>query len=166
MRNALPLALAGALLAALPAAAQSDRVTSPGQLGILATTPSRIEGSSREMNRGIRPVWRANMTPSMAKTYAEEAMGRAGFACEVAEAVVIGQTRDSAPLVEVDCANGGGLVIADSNPIVASDCLDLTPATAVTGLRSLRIESCTLPANVASVTAEREAERRQAAGRN
>ena len=171
MHNALPLALAGALLIALPVAAQDPvgvglagdaRIYSPGQLGINATTPSRIASSNREMNRGLRSTFHVNMTPTMARNYAELALGRAGFRCEVAESVVVGQTRDGAPLVEVDCANGGGLVIADSNPIVASDCLDLSPEDAVTGRNSLRIEGCRLPANVSSVAATRDAEAQNA----
>lgn len=165
MRNVLTLALAGALLAALPAAAQVDpipigstgdsRIYSPGQLGINATTPSRIASSRREMNRGLRSTFHVNMTPTMAVTYAEQAVRRAGYQCAVSEAVVVGQTRGGEPLVEVDCSNGGGLVIADSNPIVASDCLDLSPEEAVTGRNSLRIEACRLPGNVASVAAVR-----------
>lgn len=171
MRFVLPLAAIGALAAASPAFAQDplevgvplgvtgdSRIYSPGQLGITATTPSRIAASSREMNRGRRTTFHANMTPTMAKTYAEQALHRAGYRCEVAESVVIGQTRDGAPLVEVDCSNGGGLVIADSNPIVASDCLDLSPEDALSGRNSLLIDACRLPGNVSSVAATRDAE--------
>ena len=167
MRIALPLALAGALLIALPAAAQDPvgvglagdaRIYSPGQLGINATTPSRIAASRREMNRGLASNFHANMTPAMSRNYAEQALTRAGYHCDVSESVVVGLTRDGAPLVEVDCSNGGGLVIADSNPIVASDCLDLSPQDAVTGRNSLRIEGCRLPGNVSSVAATRDAE--------
>lgn len=175
MRIALPIAIIGVVFAAAPAVAQDpipigptgdSRIYSPGQLGINATTPSRIGASRREMNRGRAAAWRANMTPTMARNYAEQAIARAGFRCEVGESVVLGQTRDGAPLVEVDCLNGGGLVIADSNPIVASDCLDLSPNEAVVGRASIRIESCRLPANVAAVNATRAAEAPQDPARN
>lgn len=167
MRALSLITLSAALLAVSPVTAQDNPYTSnPAQLGIVATTPSRIEGSRREMNRGRDQVWRANMTPSQLHSYAQHALGRGGFVCSIAETALVGQTRDGAPIVEVDCADGGGLIIADTDPIVATDCLDLSPETAVIGRERSRVESCRLPANIASVAAERDAERRQSAARN
>jgi len=152
------VALAAATLVTAPTAvAQTDRgradMTSPSQLGVTATTPSRMERSRREMNRGRTSTWLVNMTPSQTRTYAERALRRGGFICAVAEAVTVGQTNEGAPLVEVDCVDGGGLVIADTDPVMAVDCLDLIPGSALT--RETRLDACRLPANVASVAADR-----------
>ena len=163
MRLLIPaLAFAGLLLAAAPVLAQdgsSEAVTSPGQLGIVATTPSRIDRSRRELNRGRTQVWRTNMTPTQLRSYAEGALRRGGFQCVVHEALMVAQTSDGTPLVEVDCAEGGGLIIADTNPLQATDCLDLSPATGMAAANGSRINACRLPGNVASVAAEAQSAR-------
>lgn len=158
IRSLTLVAFTAASLATAPVAmAQTERgradMTSPSQLGVTATTPSRMERSRREMNRGRNSSWRVNMTPSQTHSYAEDVLRRAGFICQIAEAVTVGQTNEGAPLVEVDCVDGGGLVIADTDPIMAADCLDLVPGSAVT--RETRLEACRLPANVAAVAADR-----------
>src|ERR1700754_4036695 len=105
------VALTAALLvatAALPAHAQST-----GHRGVFvwptanqptSTTPSRMERSNREMNRGRTTAWRRNFTPVQARNYAEDTLRRAGFQCTVAEAVMLHQLRDGTPILEVDCA--------------------------------------------------------------
>lgn len=157
--SVLVTALAGTSITATAIAQDRPGAANPGQFGVLATTPSRMEGSRREMNRGRERVWRANMTPAQTRRYAQDALTRGGFQCDVAEAVVVAQTRDGAPLVEVDCVEGGGLIIADANPMIATDCLDLGPDAGIEAVDGGRIEACRLPANVASVTAERQSAR-------
>lgn len=118
------------------------RIYSPGQFGSVSETPSRIAGSREEMNRGRNTP----IGPS-ARTLAEGAVARAGLVCAVAEAAVIGRTRDGGPLIEIDCVEGGGVIIADSNPLQVTDCLDLAPDTGQP-VRGRRIVSaCTLPGN-------------------
>ena len=144
--------------AAGPAMAQ-DRpsASNPGQFGVTATTPSRMDRSRREMNRGREQIWEARMTPTQTRTYAERALRRGGFACRVADAVVVAQARDGTPLVEIDCTEGGGLIIADTQPMMATDCLDLGPGAGLATVDTGPIEACRLPGNVASVAAERQA---------
>ena len=118
------------------------RIYSPGQFGVVAETPSRIAGSREEMNRGRN----SPIGPS-ARSLAESAIARAGLVCTVAEAAVIGRTRDGGPLIEIDCIEGGGVIIADSDPLQVTDCLNLAPDTGQP-LRGRRIVSaCTLPGN-------------------
>lgn len=126
----------------------SELFNSPGVTGLVATTPSRIGSSRREMNRGRQAVWNPNMTPSQIQTYAERAVERAGFRCTVADSAFRAQLADGTPVVEVHCRGAGGLVIADSEPIQATDCLDLPQA----GLpdQGDRIDACRLPGNVAA----------------
>jgi len=146
--------------AARPALAQDrPNATNPGQFGVTATTPSRMDRSRREMNRGREQIWDPNMSASQTRTYAERALRRGGFDCEVADAVLVAQTRDGTPRVEVDCAEGGGLVIADTEPMMATDCLDLAPGVGMETNGTGRVEACRLPANVASVAAERQSAR-------
>ena len=146
--------------AARPALAQDrPNATNPGQFGVTATTPSRMDRSRREMNRGREQIWDPNMSASQTRTYAERALRRGGFDCEVADAVLLAQARDGTPLVEVDCAQGGGLVIADTEPMMATDCLDLAPGVGMETNGTGRVEACRLPANVASVAAERQSAR-------
>jgi hypothetical protein len=146
--------------AARPALAQDrPNATNPGQFGVTATTPSRMDRSRREMNRGREQIWDPNMSASQTRTYAERALRRGGFDCEVADAVLLAQARDGTPLVEVDCAQGGGLVIADTEPMMATDCLDLAPGVGMETSGTGRVEACRLPANVASVAAERQSAR-------
>lgn len=144
---------------ALPASAQdsvnpgsapgsSELFNNPGITGVVSTTPSRIGSSRREMNRGRQAVWSANMTPSQIQTYAERTVRRAGFRCVVDDSAFRAQLADGTPIVEVHCRGTGGLIIADSEPIQATDCLDLPQR----GLpdQGDRIDSCRLPGNVAA----------------
>jgi hypothetical protein len=168
IRSLTLIAFTTASLVAAPVAVAQDArgrpdLTNPGQLGVTATTPSRMDRSRREMNRGRNPTWRLNMTPAQLLTYAENTVAGAGFECRVTDVVLVGQTIEGAPLVEVDCARGGGLVIADTDPVMAADCLDLGPDTGLTMSAGARLDACRLPGNVASVNAEREGQRRQAA---
>ena len=156
MRTALTLVAVVAALAAAPAAAQdtggSVELYGPGQLGVVATTPSRLDRSRREMNRSRNARWNVTLTPSQARAEAEVAIRRAGFRCAVADALHVARTATGEPLIEVDCTQGGGLIIADGNPIQVVDCLDVAPG-------DPRIPACQLPANVASVAAERQSAR-------
>lgn len=137
--------LAGPALALVPQSAREPaglRIYSPAQFGVEAETPSRITGSREEMNRGRNaPVARP------ARDLAADAVARAGLTCGVVEAAVIGRTRDGGPLIEIDCAEGGGVIIADSNPLQVTDCLDLAPDTGQAGRRQRIVAACTLPGN-------------------
>jgi hypothetical protein len=79
---------------------------------------------------------------------AADAVARAGLVCTVAEAAVIGRTRDGGPLIEIDCIEGGGVIIADSDPLQVTDCLDLAPDTGQAGRRQRIVSACTLPGNL------------------
>ena len=138
-------AFAGPALA-LPQSAREPeglRIYSPAQFGEVAETPSRIAGSREEMNRGRN----VPAGPS-ARTLAEGAVGRAGLVCTGAEAAVIGRTRDGGPLIEIDCVEGGGVIIADSDPLQVTDCLDLAPDAGQAGRRQRIVTACTLPGNL------------------
>ena len=122
------------------------RIYSPGQFGVTAETPSRIESSREQMNRGRN----ARMPPPAtadARAQAETAVARAGLICTVVEAAVVGRTRDGGPLLEIDCAQGGGVIIADSDPLQIVDCLDLAPDQGRAGRRQRVISACQLPGN-------------------
>jgi hypothetical protein len=146
-------------IAATPALAQdsvnpgtspgtSELFNSPGLTGLVSTTPSRIGSSRREMNRGREAVWHPNMTPSQIQTYAERVVRRAGYRCNVIDSAFRAQLSDGSPVVEVHCEGAGGLVLADTNPIQATDCLDLPNAGLV--VQGDLIDSCRLPGNVAA----------------
>jgi hypothetical protein len=111
-------------------------------VAVLATTPSRIPSSRREMNRGREQVWSINPTPSQIETFAERALRRGGFQCSIMEAKLVSLFADGTPIVEVACEEDGGLVIADTDPIQFSDCFDLIGATGAIG-------PCRIPRNVA-----------------
>lgn len=113
---------------------------------LLATTPSRLERSRREMNRGRESVWAANPTPTQIRASTERALRNGGFHCTIAELNMVSQLRDGTPVVEVACEENGGLVIANSSPIQATDCFDLASGNGV-------LEPCRLPKNVAMVAA-------------
>lgn len=131
----------------------SELFNTPGVTGLVSTTPSRIGSSRREMNRGREAVWHPNMTPSQIQTYAERAVRRAGFRCTVVDSVFRAQLNDGTPVVEVHCQGAGGLIIADSEPLQATDCLDL-PRTGGPD-QGANVDSCRLPGNVA-VTPRRD----------
>lgn len=119
------------------------RIYSPGQFGVTAETPSRMTGSREAMNRGRNTA----IGPSV-QEQAADAVARAGLICAVAEAAVIGRTRDGGPLIEIDCVEGGGVIIADSDPLQVTDCLDLAPDAGQAGRRQRIVTTCTLPGNL------------------
>lgn len=150
----VPAALGLALFMATPALAQEPGgpdIQAPGQLGVLATTATRLDRSGREMNRGRAPLRNVNLTPVQVNREALTALRRGGFECTIIEALMVARTDDGAPLIEIDCAEGGGLIIANTTPIEATDCLDIRPGN--------RIPECRIAANVASVAAERQSAR-------
>ncbi len=118
------------------------RIYSPTQFGEVAETPSRIAGSREEMNRGRNTAGLFSV-----QDQAADAVARAGLVCTVAEAAVIGRTRDGGPLIEIDCVEGGGVIIADSAPLQVTDCLDLAPNTGQAGRRQRIVTACQLPGN-------------------
>lgn len=152
-----------ALLLAAPAAAQDAGVSTGGgeirdasAFGRDAVTPTRIVSSRIEMNRGRNAGGAQSLSTADVRNQAETAVSRAGFACTVLEAVPIGRTRSGRPLIEIDCAEGGGMVVADDEPVTAVDCLDLAPDTGQGGRRRRVVAECSLPANLAAVAADRE----------
>jgi hypothetical protein len=147
MRSVLVLllaSLAGPALA-LPQSAREPeglRIYTPGQFGVTAGTPSRIAGSREEMNRGRN----APIGPSV-EHQAADVVARAGLVCAVAEAAIIGRTRNGGSLIEIDCVEGGGVIIADADPLQVIDCLDLAPDAGQAGRRQRVVAACTLPGN-------------------
>jgi hypothetical protein len=140
-----PFALLMIAALALPQSAQEPeglRIYSPVQFGVTAETPSRMAGSRAEMNRGRN----APITVPV-REQAAEAVARAGLICSVAEAAVVGRARDGGPLIEIDCVEGGGVIIADSDPLQVVDCLDLAPDSGQAGRRQRIITACVLPGN-------------------
>ena len=119
------------------------RIYTPSQFGVTAETPSRMAGSREEMNRGRN----APIGPSV-EVQAAQLVARAGLVCTVAEAAVVGRARDGGPLIEIDCVEGGGVIIADSNPLQVVDCLDLAPDSGQAGRRQRIVSACLLPGNV------------------
>lgn len=168
----IALSVAGLLaLAATPAAAQissgrsdegpgnsrRDVLGMPSDVGILSSTPSRIPRSRREMNRGRASPFALRMSPRDARVYADQVIQQAELQCDIDDAMLVARTPDNTPVVEVACAEGGGLLVVDTLPIQVSDCLDLLPATDSSGEDALL--TCQLPANVARVNAARQSAR-------
>ncbi len=121
--------------------------------GLRATTPTRIRSSYEEMNRGRVAVWERRLTPTQRQSYAEDVIRRGGFDCPVQEVAQVAQLVDGTPIVEVACYGGGGMIVANTNPLQATDCMDLT---AETDLSGGRLSECRIPANVAYVAAARQ----------
>lgn len=164
MRVFTIVAVMAASLTAVPVSAQQIGVPLPGVYrdanpdslsgisaidgrtgDILSSTPSRLDRSREEMNRGRATTWTRRPTPSALRRYAREAIERGGIDCTVAETRLAAQLSDGTPLVEVACEEAGGIVIADTTPIQVVDCLDL-----VNGRGGLN--PCRIPRNVANVT--------------
>lgn len=125
---------------------------SPGGIALGATTPTRIESSRREMNRGFLGGdrgFRRDMTRPETLEYAERVIRRAGFVCEVLDAAVVARSNAFAPFVEVNCGEGGGLVVADTSPLQWIDCLDI-PAEGFEVTHNNVLGRCRLPGNVAA----------------
>ncbi len=143
-------AVAGPVLA-LPQSAPREpegiRIYSPGQYGVTAETPSRMAGSREAMNWARNEAEATGPSTAAVRERAAAAVSRAGLLCTVVEAAVIGRTRDGGPLIEIDCVEGGGVIIADSDPLVVTDCLDLAPDTGQARRRQRVVTTCRLPGN-------------------
>jgi len=137
-------ALAGPALALPQSSREPDgvRIYTPLQFGVTAETPSRMAGSREAMNRG-----RNVPTGASIATLASDAVTRAGLICTIVEAAIVGRTRDGGPLIEIDCVEGGGVIIADSDPLQVTDCLDLAPDTGQAARRQRVVTACQLPGN-------------------
>lgn len=124
------------------------RIYSPGQFEVEAETPGRIDGSRREMNYGRNQDARLTPGPVTVRRRAASVVARAGLICTVVEAAVVGRGRTGGDLFEVDCAEGGGVIIADGDPVQVVDCLDLAPDTGqASGRRQRVITACRLSGN-------------------
>ena len=121
--------------------------------GLRATTPTRIRSSYEEMNRGRVAVWERRLTPTQRQSYAEDVIRRGGFDCPVQEVEQVAQLADGTAIVEVACYGGGGMIIANTDPLQATDCMDLRAETDMSGGR---LSECRIPANVAYVAAARQ----------
>jgi hypothetical protein len=149
-----------AIFGATPASAQMSEDPKAGSMfslansGLRATTPTRIPSSNLEMNRGRVQVWERRMTPMQRQSYAERVIQRGGFDCPVQEVDQVAQLIDGTPIVEVACYGGGGMIIADTEPLQATDCIDLTSENDLSGGR---LAECRIPANAAYVAAARQA---------
>ncbi|HYC75228.1 hypothetical protein [Brevundimonas sp.] len=141
-----------------PGGSGTEVLGNPSDAGIMSTTPSRIASSRREMNRGRETSFQVRMSPRQARLHARELVGRADIMCDVAEAEIVAYTEDNIPLMEIDCAVGGGLVIADTLPIQAMDCLDLAMPEDQAEQGGYML-TCRLPGNVAVVNAARQSAR-------
>jgi len=130
-----------------PGFSRSEILRNPHDVAGVANTPSRIRRSHREMNRD-RPIpVERHMSARQARQHARDLIQRADIQCEVAEAMMVAVTSGNIPVVEVDCADSGGLVITDTLPIQATDCLDFSmPDPSGDDAPYLR---CQLPGNVA-----------------
>ena len=140
-----------------PGGSGTEVLGNPSDIGIVSTTPSRISSSRREMNRGRNTPFEVGMSPRRTRLHARELVERAELRCDVADAKVVAFTSEHVPVVEVDCGYGG-MVIVDSLPIQATDCLDLTPAGADPAADRFFL-SCELPGNAARVAAARQSAR-------
>lgn len=140
-----------------PGASGTEVLGNPSDIGIVSTTPSRISSSRREMNRGRNSPFEVGMSARRARLHARDLVERADLRCDVSAAAVVAFTTEQAPVVEVDCVEGG-LVIVDTLPIQATDCLDLSPANADPAEDRFFL-TCQLPGNVARVAAARQAAR-------
>ena len=140
-----------------PGSSGVEVLGNPADIGLMSTTPSRIPSSRRELNRGRTTPFEVGMSPRRARIHARDLVERADLQCEVSAAKVVAFTSDHMAVVEVDCGQGG-LVIVDSLPIQATDCLDLTPAEANPAEDRFFL-TCELPGNAARVSAARQSAR-------
>ena len=124
-----------------------------GTFGIDATTPSRIASSRREMNRhliGGDRGFSMDMNRRETLEYAERVIRRGGFQCTVLDAAIVARSSASAPFVEVNCSEGGGLVLSDTSPMQWTDCLDI-PEDGYEISQNNIVRRCSLPGNVAAL---------------
>jgi hypothetical protein len=154
MRLLITLAVLGLTTApAGPLAAQDRdgmRIYTPGQFNAVAITPSRLERSREEMNRDRNPA-SSSPSPAAVRERARTVVARAGLVCTVVDAGIVGRARQGEPLIEIDCAEGGGVIAVDSDPIQITNCLDLAPDTGQAGQRQRVVTSCQLPGNAGLV---------------
>ncbi|WP_420479164.1 hypothetical protein [Brevundimonas sp. FT23028] len=155
------LLIAALLLAAPPALAQEagpagshSQIRDPSAFGLDAVTPTRLASSRIEMNRGRNTRLPPSISTAAGHRQALNALQRIGAVCTLVETRVVGRTRSGRPLIEVDCQEGGGMIVADDDPVIAVDCLDLAPDAGQGGERRRVVSQCVLPANVAAVAAE------------
>lgn len=141
-----------------PGASGTEVLGNPSEIGVVSSTPSRIRNSRREMNRGRNTPFEMTMSPRDTRRYARDLIERADILCDVQEAMIVARTGDNVPVIEIDCAESGGLIALDTIPIQATDCLDLPSPDAppVDGRPPL---ACRLSGNVATVTAARQSAR-------
>ena len=140
-----------------PGSSGTEVLGNPSEAGLVATTPSRIASSRREMNRGRNTPFEVGMSPRRARLHARDLVERADLRCEVADARVVAFTSNHIPVVEVDCREGG-LVIVDDLPIQATDCLDLAAIEPDPSDDRFYL-TCQLPGNVSRVAAARQSAR-------
>lgn len=108
-------------------------IYSPGQAGLLATTPSRIESSRREMNRAQYRVGdnpRFPTDPGIIRGEAQAAMDRSPERCQVTDATIVGVGAGNTPIFETVCSHGVGFVVLSDRRRVAIECAALAAATA------------------------------------
>lgn len=116
--------------------------------GVLASTPSRMERSRRTMNTGRSMAWGHRPTPMQLRRQASNAIARGGLNCTIRDLDLVAQLADGTPLIEVACEEGG-VVLANSTPVQATDCLDLIEGRGNLG-------PCRIASNVAMVEASRQ----------
>lgn len=140
-----------------PGGSGAEVLANPSEVGLLSTTPSRIPSSRREMNRGRNSPFEVGMSARRARIHARDLVERADLRCEVDDAKVVAFTSDHVAVVEVDCREGG-LVIVDDLPIQATDCLDLAAVEPDAADNRFYL-TCQLPGNVTRVAAARQSPR-------
>lgn len=141
----------------VPGSSGTEVLGHPFEVGLVATTPSRISSSRREMNRGRNTPFEVGMSPRRARLHARDLVERADLRCEVADARVVAFTVDHMAVVEVDCREGG-LVLVDDLPIQATDCLDLAAIEPDPSDNRFYL-TCQLPGNVSRVAAAHQSAR-------
>ena len=163
LRFVLAAALTAAALFAANAATAQGRnggnpdhdgviIYSPGQAGLLATTPSRIESSRREM---IRAQYSAGDNPSfpsdpvIIRREAQAAMDRSPERCQVIEADIVGVGANNTPIFETTCSSGVGFVVLSDRRRMAIECAALAAATEQrrAARDMLVVSECRLPGN-------------------
>lgn len=127
-------------------------IASPNQMGIVATSPSRMSASRREMNAGRtnpRAVADLPDDPAIILEEAQIQADRADAVCDVTEAAVVGAARENMPIFEAVCSQGTGYIIVSGAYPQAVDCALLADGT---GDRRrdrdmVVINECRLPGN-------------------
>lgn len=129
----------------------------PAAMRTVASTPSRIDSSSREMNRGRPLLQRADPIsndPAVWMRSAQAALSGAGRSCQVTEAIVVGRDLEHKAVYEAACADGPGFVVVDRRHPIAVPCAELVSGQ---GRRDLdvdfvAVEQCRLRSNQPDLT--------------